>query len=205
MRWFGVSLAELILALMLALGGSDYVSAEPIQWGGNGHYYEVISAPGGITWDDANAAATAAEGYLATITSQQENDFVFGLVDFPQFWDDPIIGNRGPWLGGFQSPPTTDPSANWQWVTGEPWSYTNWASLQPNDFQGEVEDKLHFVEPSAGGTRSPTWNDIRNFDPGGRPIAYVLESVPEPSTFVLLAGGIFMLLAYAFHRRRKVT
>src|SRR5262249_35620494 len=35
----------------------------------NGHYYKVISVPGGITWLDAKAAAEALGGYLATITS----------------------------------------------------------------------------------------------------------------------------------------
>ena len=44
----------------------------------NGHIYEYVSASG-ISWSDAAAAALAAGGYLATITSAEEKSFVFGL------------------------------------------------------------------------------------------------------------------------------
>jgi len=175
-------------------------SAEPVQWPVNGHYYEAVLVPGGISWDEADAAATAAGRYLATIASQEENDFVFGLVDFPAFWTAPVVGNRGPWLGGFQFPDSGGPEDDWQWVTGEPWGYTNWADGQPNDLRGWKEDKLHFFEPSDGELRAPTWNDIRNVDTGGVPIAYVTEWVPEPSTVVLV--GVAAACALVFLGRR---
>jgi hypothetical protein len=37
-------------------------------------------------------------GYLATLTSAAENDFVFGLINFRQFW---YQGEFGPLLGGY--------------------------------------------------------------------------------------------------------
>ncbi len=40
----------------------------------NGHYYKVVA--GSYTWDQAYAAAQAEGGYLATLTSQAELDFV---------------------------------------------------------------------------------------------------------------------------------
>jgi hypothetical protein len=97
-------------------------SADPVPWSGNGHYYRVVSVTGSITWEDANAAAIAAGGYLATITTKAENDFVFSLVNNPTYWN----GYSGPWLGGYQSPATQQPTSNWRWVTGETWSYSNW-------------------------------------------------------------------------------
>lgn len=58
--------------------------AQPLQWstavGGNGHYYERIDLPL-VTWDEAKADAESRsfqgrDGYLVTITSQSESDFV---------------------------------------------------------------------------------------------------------------------------------
>ena len=60
----------------------------PVTWrvedGGNGHTYQAVLVPGpeGINWTDANAAAESLGNgwHLATITSQEENDFIFSLV-----------------------------------------------------------------------------------------------------------------------------
>ncbi len=40
---------------------------------------------------------------------------------------------QGMWYGGFQPPGVTPPNSGWEWVTGEPWDYTNWAPGEPND------------------------------------------------------------------------
>jgi len=179
-------------------------SAEPVQWRVNGHYYEAVLVPGGISWDEADAAATAAGRYLAAVTSEEENEFVFGLVDSPEFWI-PTTGrpsDLGPWLGGFQYPPTPVSRDNWQWVTGEPWSYTNWSPGNPDDFGGSDQDKLHFLAPEPLGGRSSYWNDMEGVDTGfGVPIAYVTEWVPEPSTLVLLGVGAACLSVCTWRRR----
>jgi Lectin C-type domain len=163
------SLAATILLVHLSLA-----SADPVRWSGNGHFYEVMSAPGTISWEDANTAAVAAGGYLATITSSDENAFVFGIVNNAAYWHDA----SGPWLGGYQSPATPQPNANWRWVTGEPWSYTNWQNGQPNDSGGKAEDKLQFgFAPLVS-----VWNDIMSVEPtpAYRPIAYVVEWDYDP-------------------------
>ena len=72
----------------------------------------------------------------------------------------------------------------------------------PDDFNGR-QNKLHFVAYDDT-TRASMWNDSRNYESSGRPIAYVLESVPEPSALALLAMGAFGLLVYAWRRRRRV-
>src|SRR2546423_1575837 len=58
--------------------------AQPVQWttnsGGNGHFYEAVVAPSGITWGDAQSAAVSRGGYLASITSVGENNFAYGLI-----------------------------------------------------------------------------------------------------------------------------
>jgi hypothetical protein len=185
-----------VLASAMAVGIPGMATAAGVQWSGNGHFYNVISVPATISWDAANASATAAGGYLATVTSQAENEFVFSLVSNATYWH----GSSGPWLGGYQSPASTQPDANWQWVTGEPWSYTNWQEGQPNDAGGKNEDKLQYgFAPLVS-----TWNDIMPIDPTAsfRPIAYVVEVVPEPSSFLLGTGAI-CVLACARRRQRR--
>ncbi len=163
-----------VLAAMLLTMLTGVASADPAQWSVNGHFYDVVSVPSTISWEQANAAATAAGGYLATITSRAENEFVFSLVNNPTYWH----GYSGPWLGGYQYPPTQQPNANWRWVTGELWSYTNWQAGQPNDSGGKAEDKLQF----GFAVLAPVWNDMMSVDPvpDYRPVAYVIEWDRDP-------------------------
>src|SRR5712692_1603917 len=75
-----------------------------------------------------------------------------------------------------------DPAARWQWVTGEPFSFTNWNSVggnQPDDYYGpgtssQDEDRLHFWWQAGG-----TWDDLSHFD--NSPLGYVVEYEPDPS------------------------
>jgi Tol biopolymer transport system component len=94
----------------------------PVSSGGNGHFYQAVATPGDIGWDQAQAAAKAAGGYLATITSKAENDFVFALVDRDQFWSR-SSALFGPWIGGLQPPGSSEPDHGWSWPTGEKFKY----------------------------------------------------------------------------------
>ena len=93
-----------ILVLVMVLIGIS--NATPVEWsvssGGNGHFYEVISEA--LTWTDARDAAISAGGYLATITSEAEDIFVWNLLDSSHFG-----GHYGPWLGGFQPDGSPEP------------------------------------------------------------------------------------------------
>jgi len=64
------------LTIILVAG---IAKAVPIQWkiedGGNDHFYEKVVIPG-ISWNDAKVAAELAGGYLATITSAEEQAFI---------------------------------------------------------------------------------------------------------------------------------
>ena len=101
---------------------------------------------------NASLAATDRGGYLATITSAAENAFVFNLAD-----QDPIVwyNGYGPWLGGIQPVGSAEPAGGWSWITGEPFTYQNWAPLQPNNNQNE--DRIHF---GGQANRSSMWNDV---------------------------------------------
>src|ERR1051325_6511008 len=113
-------MASLVVFVLLALIGCLRTWSQLVQWpvaqGGNGHFYEVVSAPTGITWGNASLAATNRGGYLATITSAEENAFVFS-----QATQDSTIwySGYGPWLGGIQPAGSGEPAGGWRWITGD--------------------------------------------------------------------------------------
>jgi hypothetical protein len=140
-----------------ALGCAPFAHGQQaVQWrtqdGGNGHWYRADVSPSPLSWETARSTAISAGGHLATLTSHGENAFVFALVsNRPECWTPNSLG--GPWLGGFQPNPLATASDGWAWVSGEPWSYTNWATNEPNDGGGLYpESELHFL----GNGR---WND----------------------------------------------
>ncbi len=129
------------------------LGAVPVLDEASGHLYDAVEADvGGINWTDARTAAEgmssgSCQGYLASVTSAEENDFI--LSNFPNVV--PVIG-PGYWIGGYQPPGTTPADAGWLWVSGEAFEFADWADLQPDD--GGVladEDAIHFASVSDGG------------------------------------------------------
>jgi hypothetical protein len=168
----------LAAALLAACVLASTAAAERVTWPTNGHAYQVVSVPAGISWSDARAAAQAVGGHLATLGSSAENAFVFGLVDKPLYWhQEPGGSDLGPWLGGYQTSDTGNPSANWVWVTGEPWSYTSWHSGEPNNYTGAAENYLSYKCYGTSGCRSAGWNDLPDLisQYGTSVIAFVIE------------------------------
>ncbi|NJB70642.1 hypothetical protein GGR42_001104 [Saonia flava] len=143
---------------------------------GTGHYYEYIPSLG-ITWTNANTAASARtynglQGYLATLTSQEEADFSGTQAQ-----------GTG-WIGG--SDAATE--GVWQWVTGPEagtvfWNgaaggstpnFAFWNAGEPNDSAGE--DYAHIAHPNVNPNGS--WNDLSNTGAGSgdyQPQGYVVE------------------------------
>jgi hypothetical protein len=161
----------------------------------NGHYYEAV-ADLDVDWAIANTKAQSSEyagfsGYLASVTSAQENDFI--TAAFPQ------APSEGYWLGGFQAPGSAEPAGGWGWTSGEPWLYANWAPNEPNnDGNATNETALHYVPDSDQSHVSGQWNDLDAtkpprfyYQPGGYIVEYsALPAVPEPATVLLAAVGM---------------
>ena len=205
-----------ILNVLLSLSCGLYATttyAAPIQWtvgsGGNGHSYEILLAPsGGIDWPTAQADALSRGGYLATLTSIAESDFVFdNLVDNPAFWaqNSAPFKNQllGPWIGGLQPVGSAEPGGGWEWVNGDGTfdaTFSNWDTSEPNNF-GSGEDRALFFNND--NTPPPAeiinaWNDVisTSLVP-----SYVVEyAVPEPASCTLLALGF---IAFTLRRAKN--
>jgi hypothetical protein len=116
----------------------------------------VVRMPGAVSWNDANDTAKRLGGYLATVTSEAENNFVFRLVDDDTYWYHGINW-RGPWIGGYQPRGSPEPDGGWRWVTNEPFEYQNWDAGQPNNYMGTVENYVIYGNQRR---RVSTWNDV---------------------------------------------
>ncbi len=137
----------------------------------NGHFYEFVTA-NDVTWEDAKSAAAAMRknglrGYLATITTQGENEFIQAKLE-----------GQG-WIGASDA----EEEGNWKWVTGPEagtqfWSgnasgmavsgrYSNWDNSEPNDFL-TGEDYGHLLTDGE-------WNDYDSPAVAGRISGYVVE------------------------------
>ncbi|MFD2587008.1 C-type lectin domain-containing protein [Croceitalea marina] len=154
------------------------------------HYYEFVAAPG-ITWTVAETAAASRsyfglQGYLATLTSQEEADFSgsqaagFGWIGA----NDSAVEGEWRWVTG--------PEAGTQFwsggVSGTELTYANWNGSEPNNCCGG-ENYAHIADPSVirGGAPTGAWNDLPNTGGGGAYASqgYVVEYGGMPGDPVL--------------------
>lgn len=143
---------------------------------GETHWYEVVYVPSmNLNWYQNAYLAQEAGGYIACITTEEENAFVFSLVtDEKYWWAFPEDGGHygikiGPNLGGYQPEGSVEPAGGWSWLSGEPWEYSNWArnlddgvidkdprdNSQPND-SANGQPVMGFGELNVP---VPTWGD----------------------------------------------
>merc|ERR1712055_947528 len=115
-----------------------------------------------LNWNDARTLCKALHpgGMLATIDSEAENNFVFGLMS----------GNMA-WIG--LNDVATEGKMVWADRGGTP-TYTNWNYNQP-DNSGGIEDCVHILAISAPPKQ---WNDF----PCDRKQPFVCEFPSEPSS-----------------------
>ena len=149
--------------------------------GTNGHFYRPISQ--GTTYTNARAAALnttfkGQKGYLVTITSADEDVFVFNNVPQGNIWfaltDEAVEGqwriDAGPEAG------TLIKTSNGQFAGNIAGQYNNWAGGEPNNAGNED----YAVTKWSGGSQ---WNDLPNNFSCPYVIEYGTWTNPDDATF----------------------
>ena len=179
-----------------------FTLGKALPFGENNHYYEYVNIGSPITWTAAKDQAASKthfglKGYLATITSEAENNFVYQKTEG--------LG----WLGAQdieRSEGEQMQTGDWRWVTGPEGledegnglafykgynqlpdhgavdeEYNNWAAGEPNNHSGN-EYVAHIYST---GANAGTWNDFSptNTNVGG----YIIEfgGMPDDQPIVI--------------------
>ena len=97
--------------------------------------YQFISTP--MTWQQHQDAAVSSGRNLAVILNSQQQTIVANLIPSNTYGPVYIGGRR------INNNTNNGTSTEWEWVTGDPWNYTNWTSDQPDG--GSNETKLEII------------------------------------------------------------
>lgn len=111
---------------------------EAIEW--NGHYYMYYD--NNFSWDEAKIFCESIGGHLATISSEEENLFLYYYLS--------SLGYQNAYFG------LTDEGeeSEWRWVTNEPFLYSNWHSGEPNTERSSENYAMFYRKYT-----DATWND----------------------------------------------
>lgn len=148
--------------------------------GVNGHFYRPITT--GASYPNARAAALnttfkGQQGYLVTITSPSEDQFIFSNVPQSNIWfalTDEVVEGRwvidaGPEKG------TVIKTSNGQFTGNIVGQYNNWASGEPNNWGGNED----YAVTKWNGSQ---WNDLGNAN-NPYVIEYGTWTNPDDQTF----------------------
>ena len=171
--------------LLVAAGPTLAIPLDGVTWGGSTYY---LLGPS-LTWAESEDAAIALGGHLVSINSLEEQQFIWSR------WSGSLpLEFRAMWIGLTDR----DEEGIFTWTSGDPLTYTNWASGEPNSGFGGWDEDYVLMGSIWGITPEGAWNDTGGTD-GDRFYAVAEAPVPEPSTALLLGVGA---LALGAARRR---
>lgn len=100
-----------------------------------------------MSWFDAKEQCAKLGGHLATITSQDEQDF---LTELSYKSEKPNL-----WLGAMLN------DSSFEWITGENWEFENWDIREPNNSTGDEDVLTMFTAVAENQGLNPgEWNDM---------------------------------------------
>ena len=154
-----------------------FASLSLVNTSASGFTLQIVQ--GNYTWYEAKLDAETRGGRLAILDTQDKisaaNSYLSLLGAWPRLWLGATDnGNEG----------------NWIWIDGNEMTESNWFGGEPNG--GLTVNYLQLIDSES--FNALQWNDANTA--GG----YVLESVPEPSNYALLLGGLALGLV-ALRRR----
>jgi len=146
-----VRLCSLALLVLCPLISRATILTGPITNSANQHYYYLLDTS---SWTDAENEAITLGGTLVTINDLAEHDWVY--TNFSMFGDIP----RHLWIGLYR----TNVPGGFRWITDEPYSFSHWATGEPNNCD-MIEDRGMIFAPDipVGGF----WNDVSDSGFGG--------------------------------------
>lgn len=154
--------------LLLAAASAQAVTPTGVTGDFGGHHYIELNAS---NWTDAEAAAVAMGAHLVAVNSQAENDFLISTFG----------SSHALWLGFHRTGPHP---TDFAWSNGDAVTYTNWAIGEPNNLFGE-----QYAHTYPNGK----WNDVSDNSIWPGPKYGVVEAVPEPGSYAMLAAGLALL------------
>ena len=128
----------------------------------NGHVYAVYD--NAASWSFCKELCEDMGGHLATINSAGEDSFLSELIQSG--------AKSAYWIGGTNwDSAASNQDGTWSWVTGEPFTYTNWAAGQPSA-SGKNGTREHWARLVKS---SKKWDDTYNTNKAG----FVIEIEPN--------------------------
>ncbi len=131
--------------------GAAPAAPEPVHFAGTDHHYELVKTR--LTYAQALAEAATRtyngmQGYLATVTAQEENDFLHQTFS-------PEIDVQYAWISASDA----QQEGNFTWdagpESGQSLVYGGWSPGEPNNYTG----REHYA-----GFGKPNWNDLPDWD-----------------------------------------
>ena len=165
-------------SLLLAAASAQAVTPTGVTGDFGGHHYIELNAS---NWTDAEAAAVAMGAHLVAVNSQAENDFLITTFG----------SSHALWIGFQRTGPNP---TDFAWTNGDAVSYTNWSAGEPNNLGGE-----QYAHTYTNGK----WNDLADNSGYAGPKYGVVEAVPEPGSYAMLASGLALLGGTARRKGRR--
>ena len=137
--------AAIAIAAAVALGGASLMHKSPDipddAFRFNNHSYYIVNEPC-ATWEEAKAYCEDMGGYLAVITSEEENTALYQYLREQ--------GIKTAYIGLYLD----ETDGTWKWVNDEPMEYMNWNPGEPNNERGKERYGMFYYKFTSG-----TWND----------------------------------------------